>query len=431
MLQPSGDGLPHSRFFYRGFFRRRSPIILVFLVATLAGALFSNAAFPQTYLSTSLLSFRNLRMPSFNWYFAQANVHYARTFSKLVSSPGFLIHAADEAGVHRSYAELQKAVAVTAITDTELLEVKVRDRDPVVAYRLNRAILDVLSNEWTQEIHAAIPPEIPDAPAGQQTLLNIAFAVLVGLLAAFATLVLVEYVDGSLKTVAELGGLGYGDPVMVRDPYLADSLLEVDGLRPSEQELEPFYRIRNRIIERPVEGEHDGCKVVLACGLAPGVGATSIAAVLGIMLARAGFRTLVVDADFERARLSFLLGGEGSGEGLADLLQSPGPGHHVQATAVPGLGLLIAGKGEENLRTAAELCTPRLVGNALKILEADWDFILVGGLSLAWESRLEAFLPVANHVVLAVRLFADEVQATRRFRRVAKRVRASAVVIQA
>lgn len=145
--------------------------------------------------------------------------------------------------------------------------------------------------------------------------------------------------------------------------------------------------------------------VLVTSGVA-GEGKTSLAGHLSISLARAGFRTILVDGDLQSPSAHRLFGCP-VGPGLCELLRGEVDLEDAaQATPVPGLAILPAGRWDTAARQA-------LVGDRWRRLKADlegrYDFVVVDTAPLLLVSDTLLLAREADGVVLSVLLGVSQV----------------------
>ncbi len=118
----------------------------------------------------------------------------------------------------------------------------------------------------------------------------------------------------------------------------------------------------------------EGSKVVMVTSALPGEGKTTLSAQLALSLARAGYRTLLIDADVRRPGLHTLFG-RSIGPGLTDVLRRTCPlSSVVRKSPLPTLGLIPAGNCDP--REAVSLFQLRL-GSVLKKCKDHFEVIVV------------------------------------------------------
>lgn len=114
-------------------------------------------------------------------------------------------------------------------------------------------------------------------------------------------------------------------------------------------------------------------QVVAVGGPAPGVGKSFVTANLGHLLAEAGKRVVVVDADIRRGTLHKLLG-MGRGPGLADVIAGLPLEQALRGTDQPGLTVLTSGVLPPN---PAELLASDRLARLIADLSARFDLVLL------------------------------------------------------
>jgi tyrosine-protein kinase Etk/Wzc len=116
-----------------------------------------------------------------------------------------------------------------------------------------------------------------------------------------------------------------------------------------------------------------GTQVVAVGGPAPGVGKSFVTANLGHLLAEAGKRVVIVDADIRRGTLHKLLG-LGRGPGLADVIAGLPLEQALRATGQPGLIALTSGTLPPN---PAELLASDRLARLVAELSGRFDIVLL------------------------------------------------------
>jgi capsular exopolysaccharide synthesis family protein len=115
-------------------------------------------------------------------------------------------------------------------------------------------------------------------------------------------------------------------------------------------------------------------RVVMVTSALGGEGKTSLSCHLAGSLARAGFRTLLIDGDLRRPTVHNVFDVEADA-GLSELLREEMEvGEAIHATAVPNLWLIAAGQWDQ--RATAALARTRLP-DVLKALRQHYDYIII------------------------------------------------------
>ncbi len=115
-------------------------------------------------------------------------------------------------------------------------------------------------------------------------------------------------------------------------------------------------------------------KVVMIASAEPAEGKTSLSGQLAASLARAGRRTLLIDADLRKPALHEVLG-LAAAPGLSEVLRCEGPlSAVIQTTPIPNLFFLAAGQSDD---VVFQILAGDGMAGVLASLRPDYDFILV------------------------------------------------------
>jgi len=202
--------------------------------------------------------------------------------------------------------------------------------------RLKQNIADSQLQESPVRIIArAEPPESPSKPNKN---LNMAVSVLAGLFVGIGVAFLIEYLDTSVKTMADAETL-LGLPVLTVIPNKGGPmpLIQDAGRLPHAE----GYRILRAKLDLKVQNGIGPSLTMLSGG--PGEGKSTTIYNLAVICAQAGQSVILVDCDLRRPTLHELLGVSNE-RGLANYLRGEGEAvGFVQRTAIPKLQVLTAG----------------------------------------------------------------------------------------
>lgn len=206
------------------------------------------------------------------------------------------------------------SIRVQTFSGTPIIKIQARDADPELARRSAQAVTDVLLERSVDDIGIEslklIQLDRPTAgaePVFPRTRLTISVALLLGLALGIGAALLWENLATKVDTPEELGRVS-GAPVFGEIPtesaiatFVAPEVLSQNpmlrGVSEALRELRTNLlfsegSLRSVVVTSP-EGSH---------------GKTTIALGLAVTVARAGTRTVLVDGDLRRGRVSELLG---------------------------------------------------------------------------------------------------------------------------
>jgi receptor protein-tyrosine kinase len=244
-----------------------------------------------------------------------------------------------------------------------ILDVAVQDTNPTLARDIaNQVVTDLIdevkqiqaqetsaSNSRTGDnLVVTAPAVIPDKPVFPNKTLNVAIAFAAGLLVALAIAFLLDYLDQSIKGDEELIGrlglipLGHIAHIPVGKTKRSE-LVALDQQSPSS---EAFKALRTSLLFATIDHE---LKAIVITSAELGEGKSRTAANLAISLAQAGYKTLLIDADFRRPSQHRLFG-QVRNIGLTNLiLQDANESQAIrQLDSVPNLWLLTSGPTPPN-----------------------------------------------------------------------------------
>lgn len=218
------------------------------------------------------------------------------------------------------------------------------DQTRLIILLKSREDFRLAAARYTDNITIFSPAELPTTPVKPRTMLNTLLGLISGVVLGLSTAFLIEYLDDTLKTAEdvtrELGLTTLGNVSRIRGvKKLSDGL--VTRLRHRSPAVEAYRVLRTNMQFSSLENPSG---TVLITSPGPKEGKTTTLANLGVVVAQAGRRTILVDTDLRRPTLHqfFALP---RGPGLTDLLLQDDPdieGALLQ-TEVEGLEVLPSG----------------------------------------------------------------------------------------
>jgi len=193
-----------------------------------------------------------------------------------------------------------------------------------------------------------------------------------------------------------------------RDDFKGDAAL----LRHNDDRLallEAFRSLRSSLIFFPVEGTRP--KTLIITSALPNEGKTTLSANLAITLAFSGAKTLVVDADMRRGKLSSLFGIT-EGNGLSNILLASMTWKDVMLqTTVENLSLIPCGPP---LKHPAEHLLGKVADTFLKDIYDQFDYIIFDSPPVTLLDDTQSLAPKIDGALVVVRFGVSSVRTTRR-----------------
>jgi capsular exopolysaccharide synthesis family protein len=270
-----------------------------------------------------------------------------------------------------SFEETGSAEQVAALTrlQTDLNEAQIRYTDAFNS-------LNELQQEQAKESSNIVPIESAKPSYTHirpRTVTNTILAVLAGALAAVGVVFLIEYLDDTVKNQDQvlsdtgLSSLGAIAQIKANEPN--ESI--VAYIRPRDPLSEAYRVLRTNLSFSAIDGE---LRSILVTSGSPGEGKSTTVANLGIVMAQAGKRVVVIDSDLRRPVQHKILS-VGNNRGLTTaLLDSETPvNFHLQNTKIRGLRVLTSGPIPPN---PAEILSSQRMGQLVEELYKEADIIV-------------------------------------------------------
>jgi succinoglycan biosynthesis transport protein ExoP len=227
--------------------------------------------------------------------------------------------------------------------------------------------------------------DAPDEPVRPRPVLNTALAGAVGAMLAVGVAFLVEYLDDTVKTPEDISRALSLDTLGVIGKLAKGSEELVAIAQPLSPASEAFRVLRTNIrfssVDKPL-------RTLLVTSAGPTEGKSTTAANLAAVMAQAGLKVVVVDADLRRPRLHRVFGIHPRGGLTGSLLEGNMDGR-LQPSQVEGLAVLPAGDRPPN---PSELLGSRRLQELLKLLTQHVDVVVIDS---------PPVLPVTDAAVLA------------------------------
>jgi polysaccharide biosynthesis transport protein len=296
--------------------------------------------------------------------------------------------------------ELKSMMSVKPQANTQLIELDVENRDPVLAAQLANEIgrsFAQFANEQFPGTVQILPAQKPTDPVRPKPLLYTGIAAIVGLGLALALILMFEWTDDRLTRLEEAEEL-LGMDLLAMIPCL--SRRQRKRARKAKQEVPALAEAcRMLAFSLTLAQETKPFKLLMISSALPGEGKSLLAVHLATFLAQTGKRVLLVDANMRRPALDHYLQVERSA-GLAGVLHDMSCREErnikvidTQATAQPRLQVLTTESAGTNPADMLQACS---IDRLFDYFErAPFDYILFDTPPL---------LPVADAQILASRV---------------------------
>lgn len=304
------------------------------------------------------------------------------SYARLATQPIVLDPVRDRLDLAVSARALARQVSATAELDTTLIAISAEGSDPQQTARLADAVADELraavrtlspstaTDEEAVRLTTVGEAAVPRFPVSPNTRVLTAAGAALGLLLAVTGLVLRDLVDTRVKRpedVEQATGMAVLGRIPLERGVQRGGLASLDG---HSARAEAYRQFRTNLDFVAVDGWLRS--VIVTAGVA-GEGKTTTAVNLSRVLAAAGLRVLLVDADLRRPAVARMLGIEGA-VGLSTVLVGQAEiTDAVQPWGGQGLRVLTSGEVPPN---PTELLSSESMRKLVVHLEGEYDIII-------------------------------------------------------
>ncbi len=237
--------------------------------------------------------------------------------------------------------------------------------------------LDVTTEVGALNIGILETAALPEEPSSPQKARTMGLALALGLFAGVGLGLIREWKDQRLRSTQEISAL-LGLPVLGAIPSMgrARQSRSANGqkvlISPDSHQAEAFRTVRTAVFFGVPKEE---AKTILVTSPAPGEGKSTLVANLGIAMAQAGQRVLVVDADFRRPMQDKVFHLNRKAKGLSSVLAGVIPLEAaVESAGTANLDILTTGPDVPN---PAELINSESFKRIIERLSGEYDRVIV------------------------------------------------------
>lgn len=194
--------------------RKRMALILsITLIAGIVSGVISFFLLTPIYQASTqiLVNQKKSDQAVYNPSEVQTNLQLINTYNVIIKSPAILDLVADELKLALNAQQLNGKITVGSESDSQVVTISVEDEDPETAAEIANTVADVFSKQIVtimnvDNVSILSQAEVTDeqAPIKPQPLLNIAIALVVGLMAGVGLAFLLEYLDNTVKTEQDI-----------------------------------------------------------------------------------------------------------------------------------------------------------------------------------------------------------------------------------
>jgi capsular polysaccharide biosynthesis protein len=214
--------------------KRLSLILFITLTAVIVSGGVSFFLLTPVYQSSTqlLVNQSKSEQPAINPGEIQTNLQLMKTYNVIIKSPTILEKVIDDLELDMTASQLNSNITVGSEGESQVLNLSVQDTDPKKAAEIANTTATVFQNEIPKIMNVDNVSILAKAEVGEKQspikpkpLLNIAIAMVVGLMAGVGIAFLLEYLDNTVKTEQDVEKL-LGVPVLGSITRIEDQELQ-------------------------------------------------------------------------------------------------------------------------------------------------------------------------------------------------------------
>ena len=182
----------------------------------------------------------------------QANLQLINTYNVIIKSPAILNEVIEQLDLDTTPEILTKSISVTNANDSQVVDITVQNEDPALAVDIANTVAQVFQSEIPNLMNAdnvnILSPAILAAnpsPVKPNKTMNVAIAMVIGLMVGVGLAFLLEYLDTTVKTEQDVEDV-LGLPILGLVSPIPEDLNTTD----------PAKRTRTKRVEEEGKGVH-------------------------------------------------------------------------------------------------------------------------------------------------------------------------------
>lgn len=193
--------------------KRLSLIIIITAIAAATSGIISYFILTPIYQSSTQILVNQAKsdQQAFQYNEVQTNLQLINTYTVIIKSPAILDKVIDQLKLDMTSSELNEKVAVSSEQNSQVVTISVEDEDPKKAAEMANTVALVFKKEISKIMSVDNVSVLSQAELGTdpspikpKPVMNIAIALVVGLMVGVGLAFLLEYLDNTIKTEEDI-----------------------------------------------------------------------------------------------------------------------------------------------------------------------------------------------------------------------------------
>lgn len=202
---------------FKIFWDKKTEIILIVVIFTLIGVIYTSVFVTPKYtantkllLATDSSSEDKVGEETITTTDVTINSKLVSTYSELVQSNKIVRKVISNLGMEASKENaVRKSISVTAVKDTEVIQIAVTNEDAVLASKIANEVAKVFIDAVKEfygidNVHVVDEAEIPEGPSNINHVKDVAIFVVIGAVVAIMYTLILNIVDTTIKSVEDI-----------------------------------------------------------------------------------------------------------------------------------------------------------------------------------------------------------------------------------
>ena len=397
------------------FLKNKLIILLIVIVTTILGSIYSfYLVTPKYEASTTLILGRinnstSETKTSTTDQITQSeisiNSNLVSTYSELIKSRTLIQKVIDNLKLNLTESSVRNSISVSRISDTELIEITVKNEDGELASKIANEIAKVFSSK-VEEVYNISNVYIIDKAIASNTPYNInhvkdiVIAIFIGVVISGIYVLIYHLLDNTIKSETQIEkNIGLKNLINIplekkKDKKQNQNEL-ITYLESKSLVSESFRTFRTNV--QFSKSNSKGGKTFLVSSCFPSEGKSYISANLAITFAQIGKKVILVDSDMRMGRQAEIFK-ISNGIGLSNYISgldrngmeiSEDIGRYIKETEITNLNLITAGSVPPN---PSELLSSPKLQELIENLKSFYDIIIFDGAPI---------IPITDSLILA------------------------------